>query len=187
MTANADNLIWIDLEMTGLNPDQDGILEIASIVTDAQLNILAQGPVFAIRHSVETLNAMDEWNRTHHSASGLWQRSLEQGVTLQEAEQATLAFLREWVPDKASPLCGNSIYQDRRFLFRHMPELEAFFHYRLIDVSTLKELARRWSPAMLDGVVKRNAHTALSDIEDSINELKHYRGFLGAFNKPSES
>ncbi len=174
-------LIWIDLEMTGLNPQTDQILEIATIVTDAQLNIVARGPELAIAHSLTTLQAMDDWNRKQHSGSGLWQRSLEQGVSLAEAEEQTLAFLRPYVPQRSSPMCGNSICQDRRFLALQMPALEAFFHYRQIDVSTVKELARRWSPAMLEGVLKRNAHTALSDIEDSIDELKHYRQFLGNF------
>lgn len=181
MPTDANNLVWMDLEMTGLNPDTDSILEIATVVTDSQLIVLAQGPVFAIKHSAETLNAMDDWNREHHGASGLWQRSLDEGVTLAEAEAATLAFLQDWVPANASPLCGNSVHQDRRFLFRYMPQLESFLHYRLIDVSTVKELARRWAPQMLEGIVKRNAHTALSDIEDSINELKHYRAHLGEF------
>lgn len=179
MAHDPNNLIWIDLEMTGLNPDSDTILEIATIVTDAQLNILATGPVFAITQSLERLNAMDDWNRKQHGNSGLWQRSLEQGVSLVQAEQATIDFLQDWVPANASPICGNSICQDRRFLARHMPALERFFHYRQIDVSTIKELARRWSPVMLDGLEKRNAHTALSDIEDSINELRHYRQFMG--------
>lgn len=181
MTNDPNRLVWMDLEMTGLNPDTDSILEIATLVTDAQLNVLAQGPVFAIRHAEDRLNAMDDWNRTQHSASGLWQRSLNEGVTLKDAEAATLAFVQKWVSPGTSPLCGNSIYQDRRFLYRYMPELEKYLHYRMIDVSTLKELARRWAPQLLDGVVKRSAHTALSDIEDSINELKHYREHLGAF------
>ncbi len=181
MTANRDNLIWIDLEMTGLNPDTDTILEIATLVTDSQLNILAQGPEMAITQSLQRLESMDDWNRNQHRGSGLWQRSLEQGVSLEHAEAATIEFLREWVPAGASPICGNSICQDRRFLARHMPALNAYFHYRQIDVSSLKELARRWAPNLLEGVVKRNAHTALSDIEDSINELRHYRQFLGAF------
>lgn len=181
MTADRDNLIWIDLEMTGLNPDADTILEIATLVTDSQLNILGQGPELAIQVPLERLEAMDDWNRNQHRGSGLWQRSLEQGVSLEQAEAATIEFLQQWVPAGASPICGNSICQDRRFLARHMPALNSYFHYRQIDVSSLKELARRWAPNLLEGVVKRNAHTALSDIEDSINELRHYRQHLGAF------
>lgn len=175
-----DRLIWIDLEMTGLDTARDGILEIATVVTDAQLNVLAEGPALAIAHPLEVLEAMDEWNRTQHRKSGLWQRVLEEGVPLAEAEARTLAFLREWVPANASPMCGNSICQDRRFLHRLMPALEAHFHYRNLDVSTLKELARRWAPQVLDGFQKESAHTALSDVHDSIAELRHYRAFMGA-------
>lgn len=176
-----ENLIWIDLEMTGLDTDNDSILEIATIVTDAQLNILAQGPELAIAHPVAALEAMDEWNRTQHGGSGLWKRVLEQGVSAAEAETRTLEFLQEWVPSAASPMCGNSICQDRRFLHRHMPRLERYFHYRNLDVSTIKELARRWAPQVLAGVRKDSAHTALSDVRDSIDELRHYRAFMGAF------
>lgn len=176
-----ERLIWIDLEMTGLDTDADDILEIATIVTDAQLNILAEGPELAIAHSLATLEAMDEWNRNQHGKSGLWRRSLEEGVSMAEAEARTLDFLREWVPERASPMCGNSICQDRRFLHRQMPQLERHFHYRNLDVSTLKELARRWSPAMLAGFDKEGAHTALADVRDSIAELRHYRRFLGNF------
>ncbi len=174
-------LIWIDLEMTGLDTDRDSILEIATAVTDSQLNLLAEGPELAIAHSQETLEAMDEWNRNQHRKSGLWRRVLEQGVTMAEAEARTLEFLRQWVPANASPMCGNSICQDRRFLHRLMPRLEQHFHYRNLDVSTLKELARRWAPQVLAGVNKESAHTALSDVRDSIAELRHYRRFLGAF------
>jgi oligoribonuclease len=172
-------LIWIDLEMTGLDTTRDSILEIATIVTDANLEVLAEGPELAIAHPLASLEAMDEWNRTQHSRSGLWRRVLEEGVPMAEAEARTLAFLREWVPERASPMCGNSICQDRRFLHRLMPGLEAYFHYRHIDVSTLKELARRWAPRVLEGVGKQAAHTALSDVRDSIAELRHYRGFMG--------
>ena len=180
MTDNAnDRLIWIDLEMTGLDTDGDGILEIATIVTDGQLNFLAEGPELAISHPPATLEAMDDWNRNQHGKSGLWTRVLEQGVPLANAEAQTLAFLREWVPAKASPMCGNSICQDRRFMARLMPELEAYFHYRNLDVSTVKELARRWSPAATAGFTKESAHTALSDVRDSIDELRHYRQFMG--------
>lgn len=174
-------LIWIDLEMTGLDTGADDILEIATIVTDGQLNVLAEGPELAIAHPLATLEAMDEWNRTQHGKSGLWRRALEEGVSMAEAESRTLAFLREWVPERTSPMCGNSICQDRRFLHRQMPALERHFHYRNLDVSTLKELARRWAPNMLEGFDKEGAHTALSDVRDSIAELRHYRAFLGEF------
>lgn len=172
-------LIWIDLEMTGLDTDRDSILEIATVVTDAQLNILAEGPELAIAMPLERLEAMDEWNRNQHRKSGLWQRALEQGVPLAEAEQRTLEFLARWVPERASPMCGNSICQDRRFLYREMPRLERYFHYRNLDVSTIKELARRWAPDVLAELRKESAHTALSDIRDSIAELKHYRAAMG--------
>ena len=175
-----DRLIWIDLEMTGLDTGRDGILEIATVVTDGQLNVLAEGPELAIAHPLATLEAMDEWNRNQHGGSGLWRRVLEEGVPLADAEARTLAFLQEWVPANASPMCGNSICQDRRFLHRLMPALERYFHYRNLDVSTLKELARRWSPAVLEGVKKTSAHTALSDVHDSIEELRHYRKHMGA-------
>ena len=181
MTDNAnDRLIWIDLEMTGLDTDRDGILEIATIVTDCQLNFLAEGPELAISHPLATLEAMDDWNRNQHGKSGLWTRVLEQGVPLADAEALTLAFLREWVPARASPMCGNSICQDRRFMARLMPELEAHFHYRNLDVSTIKELARRWSPGITAGFQKESAQTALSDVRDSIDELRHYRQFMGS-------
>ena len=174
-----DRLIWIDLEMTGLDTERDGILEIATVVTDGQLNVLAEGPELAIAHPLATLEAMDEWNRNQHGGSGLWRRVLEEGVPLADAEARTLAFLQEWVPANASPMCGNSICQDRRFLHRLMPALERHFHYRNLDVSTLKELARRWSSAVLEGVKKTSAHTALSDVHDSIEELRHYRRYMG--------
>ena len=170
-----DNLIWIDLEMTGLIPEQDVIIEIATIVTDAQLEILAEGPVFAIHQSAETMNAMDEWNTNQHGKSGLTKRVLESDISAEEAEQATIDFLKMWVPEGKSPMCGNSICQDRRFLARYMPDLESYFHYRNLDVSTLKELARRWKPEALAGVKKGGAHLALDDIRDSIAELQHYR------------
>lgn len=176
---NADNLIWIDLEMTGLDPDRDSILEIATIVTDAQLNELAQGPVLAIATPLAKLEAMDDWNRNQHGGSGLWQRALESTVTQAEAERATLDFLADYVPAGASPICGNSICQDRRFLYREMPALERYFHYRNLDVSTLKELARRWAPQILTGFRKEGAHLALADIRDSITELRWYRQYMG--------
>lgn len=170
-----DNLIWIDLEMTGLYPEQDVIIEIATIVTDAHLNVLAEGPVFAIQQTQATMDAMDEWNTNQHGKSGLTARVLDSTVTTEQAEQATIDFLRNWVPEGKSPICGNSIGQDRRFLVRYMPKLEEYFHYRNLDVSTLKELARRWRPEVLDGVKKSGAHLAMDDIKDSIEELKHYR------------
>ena len=178
--SHADRLIWIDLEMTGLDTDRDGILEIATVVTDAQLNVLAEGPDLAIAHPLPVLEAMDDWNRNQHGKSGLWRRVLEEGVVLAEAEARTLEFLCQWVPARASPMCGNSICQDRRFMHRLMPALEAHFHYRNLDVSTIKELARRWAPQVLAGVSKTGSHTALSDVHDSIAELRHYRQFMGA-------
>lgn len=182
MTAKHGNdhrLIWIDLEMTGLDTDNDAILEIATVVTDAQLQVLAEGPELAIRQPLERLQAMDEWNRNQHGKSGLWQRSLEQGVSLEEAEERTLVFLAQWLAPNTSPMCGNSICQDRRFLHRQMPRLEKYFHYRNLDVSTVKELARRWAPDVLAGVGKDAKHTALSDVHDSIAELRHYRVAMG--------
>ncbi len=172
-------LIWLDLEMTGLDPQADSILEIAMIITDAQLNELAVGPVYAIHHSEAVLRAMDDWNREHHSASGLWSRVVSSTSSMREAEQGSLQFLAEWTEPGSSPLCGNSICQDRRFMHRLMPELEAWFHYRNLDVSSLKELAARWSPHILEGLVKQNRHAALSDIRESIEELKYYRQFMG--------
>ena len=175
----AERLIWIDLEMTGLDTDSDSIIEIATVVTDANLNVLAEGPDLAIAHPVAKLEAMDEWNRNQHTKSGLWRRVVEEGVPMAEAEAQTIAFLKQWVPERASPMCGNSICQDRRFLHREMSSLERYFHYRNLDVSTLKELARRWAPSVLAGFSKESKHTALSDVHDSINELKHYRQFMG--------
>jgi len=168
-------LIWIDLEMTGLRPERDSILEIATIVTDADLNELAEGPVYAIRHSEDALKAMDDWNREHHGASGLWDRVLASTSDLREAELGTLQFLEQWTSPGRSPLCGNSICQDRRFMYRLMPELETWFHYRNLDVSTMKELAARWAPDLLAGLTKQNRHEALSDIRESIEELRYYR------------
>lgn len=180
MTISADGrLIWIDLEMTGLDTRRDSILEIATVVTDADLNVLAEGPELAIAHPLAALEAMDDWNRTQHAKSGLWQRVLDSRVSIAEAEADTLAFLAEWVPANASPMCGNSICQDRRFLHRLMPMLENHFHYRNLDVSTLKELARRWAPQLMGGLKKEAAHTALSDVRDSIAELRYYRQLMG--------
>ncbi|CEA05914.1 oligoribonuclease [Pseudomonas saudimassiliensis] len=170
-----DNLIWIDLEMTGLDPDKDVIIEIATIVTDSQLNVLAEGPALAIKQPDAMLDGMDEWNTRQHGQSGLVQRVKDSVVSPAEAEQMTLEFLVKWVPAGRSPMCGNSICQDRRFLYRGMPNLEQFFHYRNLDVSTLKELAARWAPAVRDGFNKESSHLALDDIRDSIAELRHYR------------
>lgn len=172
---NPQNLIWIDLEMTGLDPDSDVIIEMATIVTDSELNTLAEGPLIAIHHSDEVLARMDEWNTRTHGASGLTQRVRESKVGMAEAEAQTIAFLEQWVPKGKSPICGNSICQDRRFLYRHMRNLENYFHYRNLDVSTLKELAARWAPDVRDSFKKGNTHLALDDIRESIAELRHYR------------
>lgn len=175
MPSNDNNLIWVDLEMTGLNPDTDKILEIATIVTDSQLNTLAEGPVLAIHQSDEILAGMDEWNTLHHNRSGLVKRVQASTVDEHEATLQTIEFLEPWIKAGKSPMCGNSIGQDRRFMARHMPVLERFFHYRNIDVSTIKELARRWHPEMLEGFTKTGSHQALEDIRESIDELKHYQ------------
>ena len=175
MTDKRNNLIWIDLEMTGLSPEQDRIIEIATIVTDAQLNPLAEGPVLAVHQSDDLLDGMDEWNTEHHNNSGLVARVKESRISEMQAQAQTLDFLKEYVEAGMSPMCGNSICQDRRFLANYMPELEAFFHYRNLDVSTLKELARRWKPEILDGFKKENKHLALDDIRESIDELQYYR------------
>ncbi|HEP8099138.1 TPA: oligoribonuclease [Pseudomonas aeruginosa] len=172
---NPQNLIWIDLEMTGLDPDRDVIIEMATIVTDSDLNTLAEGPVIAIHQPEEILAGMDEWNTRQHGRSGLTQRVRESTVSMAEAEAQTLAFLEQWVPKRSSPICGNSICQDRRFLYRHMPRLEGYFHYRNLDVSTLKELAARWAPQVRESFKKGNTHLALDDIRESIAELRHYR------------
>jgi len=177
MSSNStnQNLVWMDLEMTGLDPEIDRILEVATLVTDAHLNLIAEGPVYCVRQSEELIAAMDDWNTQHHSESGLIDRCRAEGVSEREAEAGTLDFLKEHVSERGSPLCGNSIGQDRRFLVRYMPELEHFLHYRNVDVSTIKELAARWRPEVLDGVVKNDVHRALDDIKESIEELKHYR------------
>lgn len=169
------HLVWVDLEMTGLDPDTDVVIEIATVVTDAALATLAEGPVLAIRTDESRLAAMDEWNTTHHTASGLVERVRASDVDLAEASRRTLDFLADWVAPGASPMCGNSICQDRRFMVRHMPELEAFFHYRNIDVSSVKELVRRWRPELLSGFSKSSSHLALDDIRESIAELAYYR------------
>ena len=178
MSLDPLNLIWIDLEMTGLDPQHDAIIEIATIVTDKSLNVLAEGPVMALHQSNAVLDTMDAWNRKHHSASGLIERIKISQIGELEAEQKTLDFLAQWVPAKASPMCGNTICQDRRFLYRLMPRLEAYFHYRNLDVSTLKELATRWSPDILRGFKKEATHQALKDIKESIEELRYYRRHL---------
>ena len=169
------NLIWIDLEMTGLIPEHDVIIEIATVVTDAQLNVVDEGPSIAIHQSNELLDGMDEWNTNQHNHSGLVKRVQESKISIAEAESQTLNFLMKYVDLGASPMCGNSICQDRRFLYNYMPDLEKFFHYRHIDVSTLKELAVRWKPKIISTSFKKSRHLALSDIYDSIDELKHYR------------
>lgn len=169
------NLIWLDLEMTGLLPESDLILEIATLVTDAELNVLGEGPVLAIKQSDAALAGMDDWNQEHHGASGLIDRVKNSTIDEQEAERRTLQFLSRYSLKKASPLCGNSICQDRRFMANHMPLLEGYFHYRNLDVSSIKELVRRWKPELLEGLVKKGAHQAMDDIKDSIVELKYYR------------
>jgi len=186
MGQNADNLIWIDLEMTGLDPDRDLIIEIATIVTDKHLNVLAEGPVVAIRQTDAILAGMDDWNRRTHGASGLVERVRRSMTDELGAERMTLDFLQQWVPRNASPMCGNSICQDRRFMARCMPDLEKYFHYRNLDVSTLKELARRWAPAIAASTKKDATHQALQDIRDSIEELRHYREHFIRMPAPEE-
>lgn len=172
---NEMNLIWVDMEMTGLDPDNDKIIEVAVVVTDMQLNVLAEGPVFAIHQSDEVLDKMDAWNKGTHGRSGLIDRVKASTVTEEQASKALIEFLRAYVPAGKSPMCGNSICQDRRFMARGMPKLEEFFHYRNLDVSTLKELCRRWKPELASGFKKHQKHTALADIIESIEELKYYR------------
>ncbi len=174
MTASDHNLIWVDMEMTGLIPEVHRVIEIATIVTDSNLNVLAEGPVIAIHQATEALEAMDEWNTRTHTNSGLVARVASSAINEQMATEKTLAFLREWVSEGKSPMCGNSICQDRRFMARHMPELERFFHYRNLDVSTLKILMQRWRPDLPEAP-KQGAHQALADIRESIEELRHYR------------
>ena len=175
MTDKESNLIWIDLEMTGLEPQTDRVIEIATIITDKDLNVLAEGPVIAVHQSDETMAGMDDWNQQHHGDSGLIERVKNSTVDEKEMAKQTMDFLSQWVPAGKSPMCGNSICQDRRFLARWVPDLEEFFHYRNLDVSTLKELASRWQPDILSGFVKKATHQALDDTRESIEELKYYR------------
>ena len=175
MTNQNLNLIWIDLEMTGLDPLQERIIEIATVVTDSELNVVAEGPSIAINQSEKLLQAMDEWNTNQHGKSGLTEKVRKSGVTEAQAEAATLEFLKQWVPEGVSPMCGNSIGQDRRFLVRYMPKLANYFHYRNLDVSTLKELVKRWKPELMNGFNKKASHLAMDDIHDSIQELAYYR------------
>ncbi len=171
----ASGLIWIDLEMTGLNPETDRILEIATIITDGQLNVLAEGPVLVVHQSDSVLAAMDDWNTRTHGGTGLIERAKASTLTEVDAERITLEFIQKYLPRNKSPMCGNSICQDRRFLARNMPDLEAWFHYRNLDVSSIKELALRWRPELLNGFIKRNTHRAIDDVRESIEELKYYR------------
>lgn len=179
MSDKKSNLIWIDLEMTGLNPFKDKIIESAVIVTDKNLNIIAEGEAIAIHQPIEVLEAMDDWNTEHHTDSGLWARVVGSDISLKDAERMTIDFLSEHVPIHRSPMCGNTICQDRRFLAKWMPQLENYFHYRQIDVSSIKELFTRWNPSILDGFEKKGNHLALDDVRESIAELKYYRQFLG--------
>ena len=175
MSKHDSNLVWIDMEMTGLDPETCVVMEIATIVTDAQLNILAEGPVIAVHQSDDVLDNMDEWCTRVHGESGLTARCRESKINIEEASAQTIAFLEQWVDAGKSPLCGNTIGQDRRFMVKYMPELEAYFHYRNIDVSTIKELTRRWKPEILDGFEKKGVHLALDDIRESIEEMRYYR------------
>lgn len=175
MNAEIDNLIWLDLEMSGLDPEKDRILEIAIVVTNTDLEVLAEGPVFAIHQSDTVLRGMDSWNQEHHGASGLIDRVKASRITEAQAEQEVLSFITRFVGEGKSPMCGNTIHMDRRFLLRYMPKLESYFHYRNLDVSTLKILAKLWAPDVADQFVKESQHVALQDVYDSINELKHYR------------
>lgn len=178
MIPNFSNLIWIDLEMTGLDTTKDKIIEIATIITDSELNIIAEGPNLAISQAEHILINMDDWNQRQHAGSGLLTRVRESKLLEEEAEKQTLNFIKKYVPDNKSPMCGNSICQDRRFLARCMPELERYFHYRNLDVSTLKELAYRWYPSITKGLKKKSKHLALEDVKDSIEELRYYREHL---------
>ena len=172
---NADNLCWLDMEMTGLYPETDRIIEVAMIITDSNLNVLAQSDVLVVHQSDELLNGMDAWNTSTHGRTGLTERVRASTASEAEVEQNLLDFMAQWLPEKTSPMCGNTIHQDRRFMVRYMPQLKAYFHYRNLDVSTLKELARRWNPELAKGVVKRCTHQALDDILESIEEMRYYR------------
>ncbi len=174
-SQNTNGLIWIDLEMTGLNPDSDRIIEVATVITDGELNTIAEGPVLAVHQPDSVLDGMDDWNKRTHRDTGLIERVKASTLSEAEAEKQTLAFIQQHVPKNKSPMCGNSICQDRRFLARLMPELEAWFHYRNLDVSSIKELVYRWRPELVNGFVKKNTHKALDDIRESIEELKYYR------------
>lgn len=178
MYLNQNNLIWLDLEMTGLDPDEDRILEIATVVTDKHLNVLAEGPSLSIHHSDRILARMDEWCVNQHGSSGLTERVKRSKITTRKAEEITLEFLRQYVPEGKSPMCGNSIGQDRRFLYRYMPTLEKYFHYRNFDVSVLKIIAKNWYPQVSKGANKKTKHQALSDVYDSIDEMKYYMKHL---------
>ncbi len=175
MTNEKNTLIWIDLEMSGLDPERDVILEAALVLTNNDLDIIAEGPVLAIHQNDSILDGMDEWNKTHHGRSGLMDRVRSSSLSEKDAEVTLISFLKEYLPPNASPMCGNSICQDRRFLARYMPYLESYFHYRNLDVSTIKELAKRWRPELLSGFKKENRHEALADIHESIEELRYYR------------
>ncbi|SME87888.1 oligoribonuclease [Pseudobacteriovorax antillogorgiicola] len=177
-TIDSHNLVWIDMEMSGLDPDTDVILEVATIITDKDLNILAEGPVLPIKQKPELFHTMDEWNRTHHTKSGLWQKVVDSEITLEQAENETLAFIESYTEPKTSPLCGNSIAQDRLFIMKYMPLINNHLHYRMIDVSTIKELAKRWYPDAPKSPEKQNKHRALDDIRESIEELRFYRQCL---------
>jgi oligoribonuclease len=175
MAQDPNHLVWIDMEMSGLNPDSDRILEVALVVTDSALNTVAEAPVMVVRQPDALLAAMDDWNRSTHAKSGLIEKVKAATQSEAQVESRVIAFLAEHVPPKSSPMCGNSVHQDRRFLARHMPQLEGYFHYRNLDVSTLKELAKRWKPGIMAGLVKHGKHEALADIYESIEELKYYR------------
>lgn len=182
MIDKKTNLIWIDLEMTGLNPMKDRIIEIALIVTDKNLNVIAEGEAMAIHQPTSILEKMDDWNTEHHTDSGLWARVEESEYSIQDAERLSIEFLQEHIDIHRSPMCGNTICQDRRFLAKWMPDLENYFHYRQIDVSSIKELFTRWNPKILDGFSKKGNHLAMDDVRESIEELKYYRQFLGELN-----
>jgi len=186
LNDKSQNLVWIDLEMTGLEPETDTIIEIATLVTDAQLNIIAEGPSIAIHQDDNVLANMNPWCIEQHGKSGLTQRVRDSKISMAKAEQETLDFVSEWVDEGVSPICGNSVSQDRRFLFKYMPKLQAFFHYRTIDVSTIKELTRRWQPELLEGFSKNGSHLAMDDIKDSVAELQFYRSRVFAESLRSE-